>query len=113
MRKRQTNPAGVTRGNPELEIMPGDAGGALQYFNATATVFPRSVFEQELGHKNGGGGGSRTRDLLFRREPLYPTELRHRLSRLDSRRAMTKKTYGHFRCGRTKKWRREGDSNPR
>ena len=29
--------------------------------------------------KNGGGGGSRTRDLLFRREPLYPTELRHRI----------------------------------
>ena len=31
-----------------------------------------------LASKNGGGGGSRTRDLLFRREPLYPTELRHR-----------------------------------
>ena len=28
--------------------------------------------------KNGGGSGDRTHDLLFRREPLYPTELRHR-----------------------------------
>ena len=35
--------------------------------------------------KNGGGGGSRTRDLLFRREPLYPTELRHRFPHFRQR----------------------------
>ena len=32
----------------------------------------------DLSSKNGGGSGDRTHDLLFRREPLYPTELRHR-----------------------------------
>ena len=39
---------------------------------------PRDSKKGVLASKNGGGGGSRTRDLLFRREPLYPTELRHR-----------------------------------
>ena len=35
--------------------------------------------------KNGGGSGDRTHDLLFRREPLYPTELRHRSHVFPSR----------------------------
>lgn len=44
-----------------------------------------TLFMQESRQKNGGGGGSRTRDLLFRREPLYPTELRHRFLSLPQK----------------------------
>ena len=37
-----------------------------------------TLFELKTHKKNGGGSGDRTHDLLFRREPLYPTELCHR-----------------------------------